>query len=231
MSDLISFSKAPPLGGDIWQIVSDTHIRVDKALGLTELIYGLSSRQIRSAAEAQYRQNNVNIRPDDMASRVEDWLSVTAVREIQCVRYLWEYDDVVPIIGQVPAQIFAEQILTQDVSALTREYTFRVEAGTARKPNKDTRISQLTDLGQYLLPVIQPLAEQGVVGPYNAYVGDLARAMDMDESRYILTDQDQELLRQMYAAPVEAQQDKNDIAAAQAEAQIEAQSQEQESVE
>ena len=75
---------------------------------------------MRSAAEAQYRQQNINIRPDDMASKVEDWLSLSATREIQAMRYLASSEDVVPIVGPTAARVFEEQILTGEVSRITR---------------------------------------------------------------------------------------------------------------
>ena len=145
---MISFLQAPNFSIDIWRMISEVNQAIDKRLGLTELLYGMSGRQMRSAAEAQYRQENINIRPDDMASRVEDWLSLTATREIQAMRYTAEFEDLAPIVGSTAASVFVQQILTDDVSRITRDFRYRVEAGTARKPNRDTQIAQLTDIGQ-----------------------------------------------------------------------------------
>jgi hypothetical protein len=191
IEDVISFLKSPTFNIDIWTMLAQVNERIDKALGLTELAYGLSGRQMRSAAEAQYRQSNINIRPDDMASQVEDWLSITATREIQMLRWKGDYEDVEPILGPLASQVFATQILTRDVAAITREFTFRVEAGTARKPNKDTRIAQLNEIGQYLLPVAQQAMQMGIPKPFNAFMEDYGRAMDIDPSRYLLSEEDQ----------------------------------------
>lgn len=206
LSDTISFLQAPSFSIDIWNMVAQVNGQIDKALGLTELMYGQSSRQMRSAAEAQYRQQNINVRPDDMASRVEDWLSLTATREIQAMRYTAEAEDLVPVVGATAANVFAEQILTDDVSRITRDFRYRVEAGTARKPNKDTQIAQLTDIGQYVLPVIQQAMMSGVTGPYNAYMNALGRAMDIDISNFLLGDAEQQMLVQMNAPPQPAGQ-------------------------
>jgi hypothetical protein len=191
INDIISFLKAPSFNIDIYNMLERANDRIDKALGLTELLYGLSSRQMRSAAEATYRQSNVNIRPDDMASQVEDWLSITATREIQMLRWNGGHEDVEPILGGLAAHIFTTQILTREVSSITREFAFRVEAGTARKPNKDTRIAQLNEIGQYLLPVAQQALMMGVTKPFNAFMEDYGRAMDIDPSRYMLDEADQ----------------------------------------
>lgn len=207
ITDMVSFLQAPSFSLDIFRMVSEVNQAIDKRLGLTELMYGMSGRQMRSAAEAQYRQENINIRPDDMASRVEDWLSLSATREIQAMRYLAEFEDLVPIIGVTAANVFAEQILTGDVSRITRDFRYRVEAGTARKPNRDTQIAQLTDIGQYILPVIQQAMMSGVTRPYNAYMEALGRAMDIGIDQFLLGDEEQQMLMQMNAPPQAYQQE------------------------
>lgn len=201
INEIIQFLQAPSFQVDIWKMVAEVNQTIDKRLGLTELVYGLSSKQMRSAAEAQYRQQNINIRPDDMASQVEDWLSRIATREIQTMRWACEYDDVVPVLGDMAAQVYHTQILTQDVEAITRDFTFRVQAGTARKPNKDTKIAQLNDLGQVLLPIISPLTQFGVTRPFNAFITDLADAMEMDAAKYMLNEEDVQQLMLMQLPP------------------------------
>lgn len=197
INEIVSFLKAPPFNIDIWNMLAQVNERIDKGLGLTELMYGLSGRQIRSAAEANYRQGNINIRPDDMASRVEDWLSITAAREIQLLLFHGMYEDVEPIVGSIGAHVFHTQMLARDISAITREFSYRVEAGSARKPNKDTRIAQLNEIGQYLLPVAQNAMQWGVTKPFNAFIEDYGRAMDIDPTPYMLSEEDQRSIIQM----------------------------------
>jgi hypothetical protein len=207
MNELVSFLQAPSFSIDIWNMVAQVNEQIDKRLGLIELMYGMSGRQMRSAAEAQYRQQNINIRPDDMASRVEDWLSLSATREIQAMRFMANYEDLEPVVGSTAARVFQEQILTDEVSRITRDFRYRVEAGTARKPNKDTQIAQLTDIGQYILPVIQQAMMSGVTRPYNAYMKAMGRAMDMEVKEFLLGDDEQQLLIQMNAPPAPPQQE------------------------
>ena len=87
------------------------------------------------------------------------------------------------------------------MSRITRDFSYRVEAGTSRKPNKDAKIAQLADVGQYILPVIQQAMMSGVTRPYNAYMTALGRAMDMDVSEFLLGEQEQQMLLQMNAPP------------------------------
>ena len=84
ISDVVSFLDAPSFNVEIWNMVSQVLQLIDKRTGLTELIYGLSGpTQIRSASEAEIRNQNVSIRPDDMSSQVEDWLSNCAMKEME----------------------------------------------------------------------------------------------------------------------------------------------------
>jgi len=92
---------------------------------------------------------------------------------------------------------------------------YRVEAGTARKPNKDTKIAQLTDLSQYLLPAIQPLIAVGVYRPLNAFLEDLGDAMDFDSSPYLLGEEDRQVMiqnqmMQMMPPPADPQNSDNE---------------------
>ena len=128
-------------------------------------------------------------------------MSLSAVREIQAMRFSASPEDVAPIVGETAARVFAEQILTDEVSRITRDFTYRVEAGTARKPNRDSQIAQLTDIGQYILPVIQQAMMSGVTRPYNAYMNALGRAMDIEVEPFLLGEQEQQMLMQMNAPP------------------------------
>ena len=82
---------------------------------------------------------------------------------------------------------------------MTREFSFRVAAGTARKPNKDTRIAQMTDMAQYVIPAAQQAMTMGVFTPFNAFMEDLGRAMDIDPARYMISEEDRALIQQHFA--------------------------------
>ena len=186
LSECIDFIQAPNFQIDIWNMVSQVNDMIDKRTGLTELIYGLSSRQIRSAREADIREGNISIRPDDMASRTEDFLSNTAAKEMQIARWVCDGVDVQGSLGPIGSNIWDEQILTENYDALVRDYSFRVEAGSARKPNKNTRVDTLTQFGQTVMGMLEAMAMQGNVQPWNAYAADMAKALDLDPEPYLL---------------------------------------------
>lgn len=184
INEVVSFLQAPSFPMEVWKMVSEVMAMIDKRTGLTELLYGLTNRQIRSATEAQVRDDNLSVRPDDMASRVEDWLSDTAMKLAEAGLWTIGADEVEPILGQMGAAIW-QQMQVDGIDKVVRNYDFRIEAGTARKPNKGNKISQLNEFGQFALPTIQALAMQGQVGPWNAYISEWAKLMEYDPSAFL----------------------------------------------
>lgn len=226
--DVVSFLDAPSFNVDIWNMVSQVLQMIDKRTGLTELIYGLGGgTQIRSATEADVRNQNVSVRPDDMASRVEDWLSATALKEMEAAEWMLSGEDVAPVLGQLGAQIWDTQIRQQDFERTIREFDYRIEAGSARKPNKVNRIRQLNEFAQIAMPVLQNFVGQGMIEPYNALITDWAKANELDPDRYMITQEviNRQQQQQMQMQQQAAQQQQEDPAAqaAQQQAQIDMQ--------
>lgn len=186
LSQLIEFIQAPNVTTDIWQIVAEAMEFVDKGMGLTELAYGLSGRQLRSAQESADKMSQISIRPDDMSSKTEDCVSCVVIKEIQVGWYFLEGKDVAPLVGQVGAQIWDNRIRAMSLDQITRGFTFRIEAGSARKPNKQARVAQMNEFGQMAGALLQGLVQQGQVGPWNAFATDWCKAMDIDPTPYLI---------------------------------------------
>jgi hypothetical protein len=186
VNELVSFLQSPPFAMDIWRMVAEVNASIDKRTGLTDLLYGITSTQMRSAAEAQVRDQNVSVRPDDMANSCEDWISESCMKEIEAARWLLGGQDIAPVVGPLAAKVWEEQILTQDVDSVIRDFTFRIESGSSRKPNKNARVQQLKELGAVIAPVLQQFAMTGNPGPWNAYVDQLGKAMEFDATEFIV---------------------------------------------
>jgi hypothetical protein len=73
-----------------------------------------------------------------------------------------------------------------DISQLAREFDYRIEAGSARKPNKAGKIEQLNMALQTIGPVVQQLIPQGIVGPWNALISDWAKSLDINPQPYLI---------------------------------------------
>jgi hypothetical protein len=186
VSDIVSVFQLPQVTPELWQIIQAVSEMFDKRVGLTELTYGLTRAAYRSAAEAQVKSEQISVRPDDMASALEDAMSMLARREALAARWLLKPEDVAQILGPLGAEVWAQSIQPMPLDQLAREYEYRIEAGSARKPNKAGRIEALQIALQTLGPILQPVAMQGQVGPLNALLKDYCEAIDVDYGPYMI---------------------------------------------
>ena len=186
VNDLISVFQMPEVSPELWKIIQAVTDMFDKRVGLTELAYAMTSSQMRSATEASVRAEQLSVRPDDMANRLEDAMSLLARREAFAARWLLEPQDVEPILGPLGAASWAQHVATMDPDAIAREFDYRIEAGSARKPNKATRVEQMQAALQTLGPILQGLVPMGVVDPLNALISDWADSLDIDARPYLI---------------------------------------------
>jgi hypothetical protein len=186
VQDVVSVFQMPQVTKDLYDIIAAVFDLFDKRTGLSELAYGITRSQYRSAAEAQIKQENISIRPDNMANELEDCMSLLARREAMACRWLLTGEDVVPVLGPLGAAAWDQHISTVDIVSLTRDFLYRVEAGSARKPNKATRVEQMQMAVQTLGPLLQPIAMSGFVDPMNALISDWADSLDIDATPYLL---------------------------------------------
>lgn len=179
IKQLVTFLEHPPFHADIWKVLSEVIDMFERRTGLTELIYGMSAKQMRSAEEANVKQQNTSIRPDDMANKTEDFLSRVAAKEGMAARWFLDDNDVLPALGPAGAHVWQTKIMTSDIERVVREFNYRIEAGSARKPNKDTQMQQATQATQVWGPIYQAyMVATGDVGPINALSQFWAAAND-----------------------------------------------------
>jgi len=171
ISELVQFLQCPEINSDMWNVIAQVMALFDKRVGLTELMYGLSGKQFRSSAEAQLKNEQVNIRPDDMAELVEEWQSRIARKEGIMTRLFVGPESVADIYGepydpmgmqigpmtQMWKQFVYRPINPMDPSSLPRifrEFDFRIEAGSVRKPNRDRDQANMDQAMQTVFPTV-----------------------------------------------------------------------------
>jgi len=186
VGDLISVFQLPEVSPELWKVVQAVAEQFDKRVGLTELAYAMTSSQIRSATEASVKAEQLSVRPDDMANRLEDAMSLLARREAMAARWLLRPEDVESVVGPLGAAAWAQHVSSMEPSTVAREFEYRIEAGSARKPNKATRVEQMQAALQTLGPILQGLVPMGVVDPLNALITDWAESLDIDAKPYLL---------------------------------------------
>lgn len=189
VNDIVSIFQHPGVHRDIWEIAAAVADQFDKRVGLTELAYGSTKNQMRSASEAQVKSDNLSIRPDDMANLFETFFSRVARKEAMAARWLLKPSDVAPVLGPLGAEAWGIHLTPQagmDAAAVSREFEYSIEAGSARKMNKQFEIDKMGMALQTLGPVLQGLIGAGVVGPFNALISAWAKANDLDASPFMV---------------------------------------------
>jgi hypothetical protein len=186
IEDVMSVFQFPQVTRDLYDIIQSVGEMFAQRTGLTELVHGYTRNQFRSAAEANIKQENISVRPDAMANDLEDCMSLLARRESLAARWLLEPQDIVPVLGPLGAFAWAQNVNSQTLSELTRDFLYRVEAGSARKPNKATRVEQMQISVQTLGPILSQLVASGITDPFNALMRDWADSLDIDAEPYLV---------------------------------------------
>jgi hypothetical protein len=203
---MIEWLQCPPMNGDILTVIEMAERGFEKATGMGELMYGQTAHQYRSATEADVKQGNMNVRPDYMAERVESWATRVAAKEGIAARYHLDANDVAPLFGEAYdpltqtasgpyTQKWMELVRQDDMLANAAELEYRIEAGSARKPNKQRDIANIDESAQIILPALMQVYQMtGDPTQVNAWLREWARTRDMDPSLIEMPD-----LRQMMA--------------------------------
>lgn len=182
---LVSFLEIPQVNGDLWKVIEAVFDLFDKATGLTELAYAMPGG-MRSAAEANQKSAAQNVRPDDMANKVEDTMSLVARKEAMAARWLLDRESVQPVLGRRGAALWEQYVMSGDILKVAREYNYRIEAGSMRKPNIDTEISNLMQALQVWAPFIQFCLANHMWDQVNALIEQYGKAFDFDVKKMLL---------------------------------------------
>lgn len=186
IDQLVSFLQHPGFNKDILTVLEMVAEQFERRVGLNELLYGESQRQLRSAAEAEMKSNQVNVRPEDMANKVEDAMSLAARKEAMACRWHLTGRDVMPVVGTLGSFLWDRFITPSQPAELLYSLEYRIEAGSIRKPNRERDAQNVKDAMQTLMPFYQNLAAQGLVEPFNQLVTIWGQAIDMKVDRLLL---------------------------------------------
>lgn len=187
IAKLIHTIQFPTMNGDVWRVVEAVIQLFERRTGLTELVYGESATQLRSAEEAHLKGAQLQVRPDDMAQRVEDAMTAVARKEALAARWHVREADVREVMGPTAAGLWGRLVNSADVYAVVRQLEYRIEAGSTRKPNKDRDAANARDAMQQLFaPLFQYGMATGNVAPVNNLLTFWARTVDLDAGGFLL---------------------------------------------
>lgn len=187
ISEVVQFLQHPPFNGDIWKVLEAVNDQFEKRVGLTELMYGQTVSQLRSASEAQLKSDQLHVRPDDMANKVEDWMGQVARQEALAARWHLQPQDVQPVLGPIGAYWWQQLLLPSDPSEILHSLEYRIEAGSAKKPNRERDAQNMQTAMTNIMPLLMNYAgSHNDWRPVNNLLADWARSLQIDPSRYLL---------------------------------------------
>lgn len=180
---LIQFIQHPPVNYDAWKIIEHVMELFDKRTGLSELLYGMNpgGTQQRSAAEVRVKNEHTQVRPDYMAGKVEAWQSVVADKEKYALHEWCTGQDFLPILGQYGSMLWDQLIAGADTELVSREMVAHVEAGSARRPNRERDADNLNQMLPIMFPELSKHADAtGDTNPLNAFIGKIGETIELD---------------------------------------------------
>lgn len=186
ISELVQFLQHPQFNGDIWKVIQAVEQNFEKRVGLTELMYGTSANQLRSASEAQVKSDQLRVRPDDMANKVEDMMGKVARQEALCARWHLTGQDIQPVMGPIASQFWDQLVVPSDPNMVLHQLEYRIEAGSAKKPNRDRDANNMQQALQNLFQPMMGYAQaSGDYDAINTLIADWAKSIDLDPEKYL----------------------------------------------
>lgn len=213
---IVGFIQPPGMNRDIFDVTVAIEKKFEEATGMTQLAYGNpGDTQSRSAADVQIRQQNLSIRPDDMANKVEDWMSLAAQLQVVCARehlgpadvagdFGETFDDskaeTPPVAGEMTF-LWMQLCAGREIEQIIGDFEYRVESGSARKPNKAAQVERASQLLQTLMPVLMPQYQTtGDPTQVNAILRDYLKANDWaNPDEVLFPNMQQQMMEQQMA--------------------------------
>jgi hypothetical protein len=182
VQDLIEYMEGPKFNNDLVGLYQFMMAEYQSMSGITDLLQGEMDRQMRSAEEASVLQNASQLRPQDMANKVQAWLA-RVVRKIAILaRYSQAGQDMAVILGQFGAQAWDTGVRTQNMAELFREATYSVETGKGRKPDVNAELENVNQAMQFVLPVMNSqMMVTGDPTSFNGFLDAWGEVRQMDQ--------------------------------------------------
>lgn len=181
IGEALQFMQPPTISPDVLTAIEFAMAEFEKSSGLMDLMYGQTATQDRSAAASQTKHEQTQIRPDDMAARVEKWMT-TAMNSLRLMSKTYlTGQDVLPLLGQFGAQAWDQIIVPMPLDAIISGTDVTVEAHSTRKPNKATQIENTQQGMQVLMGLFTQYSQAtGNMEPVNELIKRFCAAMDWD---------------------------------------------------
>jgi hypothetical protein len=190
INELMSVFQTPNVNADVWQILDRVMQLFDKRTGLTELMYGQTTSQMRSATEASVKGDAMQARPADMLDQVTHWGTRLSRKEALAARWLLRPNDVMPIMGPLGSMAWQQHLSLkpgEDPAVIAREFEYTIETDAGRKLNKTNRAQSINTAMQTLMPMLMGQAQAtNNYDQVNGLIKAFAETLELDPKGMML---------------------------------------------
>jgi hypothetical protein len=181
VKNVLQMVTAGPIQPDFFKMIEMVSKDFEKAVGLLELLYGIQGKQMRSASEAQMKDEQVNVRPKDMQARLMVSLSSMATKEAIAAQMLMTPQDLEPILGVVGTWSWGQALSQCDINEIIHKLDFRVDADDTRVPDRQTLAQNMQQANTTLFtPMLQHATNTGDYKPINYLIQQWATSIDLE---------------------------------------------------
>jgi|15BtaG_2_1085339.scaffolds.fasta_scaffold00129_28 hypothetical protein len=185
IDQMVTFLERPQANPDILNALAMLSESFDKRTGLSEILYAMSSHQIRVSSDANNRQQNASIRPEKMSKNVAGWMGRVAGNEASLAAGLVTGESLNPLLGATGVLLWDQFVTSADTVQMMREMSFHVEATDMMRPNRERDLSNLNTISNRAIPMFEKYAElTGDSGPLNSFMESFGEAMEQDVSEW-----------------------------------------------
>lgn len=214
VNEVVQFLQHPPVNRDAFSIMEYLLEMLDRRTGMTDLLYGMQKIQSRSATDVSIRQQATSVRPQYMATKVEEWQSEVARAEAFAVRWYVRGQDVLDLFGQSGAMLWDALITQTPVERTIDEIDYRIEAASTTRPNRDRDLENMQNFLNIFGPILHEHANvTGDVEPLNNLIRRWGKLAQMDVEDLMLkprpgaSPEDQQAMQQQQQAMLQQQQE------------------------
>ena len=186
---MIGFLNRPGMNNDLLDAIGVLSGMFDKRTGLTEIMYSMNvgGSASRTARDVESKEEKASIRPDKMAQDVARFMTEGADLEKFLAGWTVEGGDLLPLLGKYGAYFWDQLIASEDPEVFVREMRATVESSDIRKPNRERLSSNLRNMMQTLLPVLEKYSvDTGDTSQLNAYFDAMGDSMEQDFGKWAL---------------------------------------------
>lgn len=172
---------------DFFKMIDMVSQQFERRVGLNELLYGESTKQSRSATDAESKKEAIAIRPNDMRAKLVEQLSNVAQKEAIAAQMTLGPNDLEPILGKAGTMAWQSALSQCQIDDIIHRLDFRIEADDTRVPNREKIAANMQTAIQTIFQLLLNFGQATAnYDPINALIADWAKSIDLDADRYKL---------------------------------------------